>query len=59
GISFREYDGASTVTDNEGRQWQLSEDKLSHDNLELARLPAHRAFWFGWHAAYPDTLLVR
>ncbi|MDH3632200.1 MAG: DUF3179 domain-containing protein, partial [Gammaproteobacteria bacterium] len=59
GISFSEYDGASTVTDNRGRQWQLSEDKLSHDDRELARLPAHRAFWFGWHAAYPDTLLVR
>ena len=59
GIIFSEYDGASTITDNRGRQWQLSEDKLSHDDLELARLPAHRAFWFGWHAAYPDTLLVR
>ena len=25
---------------------------------KLRRLPAHRAFWFGWHAAYPDTRLV-
>ncbi len=25
---------------------------------ELDRLPAHRAFWFGWHAAHPDTQLV-
>ena len=24
----------------------------------MFRLPAHRAFWFGWHAAYPDTTLI-
>jgi len=25
----------------------------------LARLPARRAFWFGWFAQFPDTELVR
>lgn len=25
----------------------------------LERLPAHRAFWFGWFAQYPETRLVR
>ena len=25
----------------------------------LDRLPAHRAFWFGWYAQYPGTRLVR
>ena len=25
----------------------------------LRRLPAHRAFWFGWYAAYPATRLVK
>jgi len=25
----------------------------------LKRLPAHRAFWFGWYAAYPQTRLVK
>jgi len=24
----------------------------------LKRAPAHRAFWFGWHAAHPGTRLV-
>ena len=25
----------------------------------LRRLPSHNAFWFGWHAAFPNTELVR
>jgi hypothetical protein len=59
GVSFVDYDRESAVTDNDGNIWKLSEDKLSIDGAKLARLPAHRAFWFGWHAAYPDTLLVK
>jgi len=23
------------------------------------RVPARRAFWFGWHAQFPDTELIR
>ncbi len=23
------------------------------------RIPAHRAFWFGWYAQFPDTVLVK
>ena len=26
---------------------------------KLRRLPAHRAFWFGWHSVYPNTRLVK
>jgi len=26
---------------------------------ELKRLPAHRAFWFGWHSAFPETRLIK
>ena len=59
GKRFQSYDLNNVVTDSEGRQWQLSEDGLSHDNLILARLPAHRAFWFGWHSAFPDTVLIK
>ena len=58
GIQFVAYDQDSGVTDSNGGQWLLSEDKLSSNGMELARLPAHRAFWFGWHAAYPDTILI-
>lgn len=59
GIEFVAYDQDSGVTDSNGDQWLLSEDKLSGNGMELARLPAHRAFWFGWHAAYPDTILIK
>ena len=43
-----------------GRTWRMDESRLSGPNGEtLNRLPAHRAFWFGWHAAFPDTRLVK
>lgn len=59
GISFASYDGDATVTDSDGLEWTLSEDALTADDgRTLARLPAHRAFWFGWHAAFPQTRLV-
>ena len=56
---FAAQDGAATVLDEEQRKWTLSESELTGPSGEtLKRLPAHRAFWFGWHAAYPDTRLV-
>ena len=58
GVDFTEYDRDSTATDSQGRSWNLSEDGLTSGDRVLARLPAHRAFWFGWHAAYPDTILI-
>lgn len=59
GVYITDYDRDSTATDNKGRSWKLTEDKLVSEDMVLARLPAHRAFWFGWHAAYPDTILIR
>ena len=56
---FTDYDQDVTVTDSAGMKWKLSEDKLKKGDLELARLPAHRAFWFGWHSAFPDTELIK
>ena len=58
-VSFVDYDGNRIATDSQGREWQLSEAGLTHQSSELPRLPAHRAFWFGWHAAYPDTILIK
>ena len=43
-----------------GRRWKVEETHLQGENGErFERLPAHRAFWFGWHAAYPKTELVQ
>ena len=59
-IRFASYDGQSRATDETGTEWQLDEDALrSSDGRELVRLPAHRAFWFGWYAVHNDTRLVR
>ncbi len=59
GVEFVSYDQNVTVTDSLGKQWHMSEDRLSTGDNALARLPAHRAFWFGWHSAFPDTVLIK
>ena len=56
------FDGDRTALDEAGRRWTVQEDALvaaSEGAQRLERLPAHRAFWFGWHAAHPDTKLIR
>ncbi len=59
-IVFSDYDGQSTATDENGVNWALNENDLTApDGRKLPRLPAHRAFWFGWHAAFPETRLVK
>ncbi len=58
-IEFVTWDGDFTATDSNGRHWQVSESQLESDQGEvLPRLPAHRAFWFGWYSAYSHTRLV-
>ena len=56
---FAMYDQDVSLIDSEGMEWRLSEDELKSGDLTLVRLPAHRAFWFGWHSAFPDAQLVR
>jgi hypothetical protein len=60
GRVFKRWDSVQIATDRNGVKWTLHEDRLeSAAGDRLARLPAHRAFWFGWYAAYPDSRLVR
>ncbi len=59
-VRFTGWDNAATVRDSQGGAWRLEEAHLTGPNGEtLRRLPAHRAFWFGWHAAFPDTQLIK
>ncbi len=59
GVRFKDWDGVNSVQDSEGVHWSLSESKLqAEDGRTLYRLPAHRAFWFGWFSAYSHTKLV-
>ncbi len=60
GRRFAKWDQDGTAVDQSGVTWTMSEDQLtSKDGAVLARLPGHRAFWFGWYSAYPETRLVR
>jgi hypothetical protein len=60
GQVFERWDSAQVAIDQSGVKWTLHEDRLeSAAGDRLGRLPAHRAFWFGWYSAYPDTRLLR
>ena len=60
GLRFASYDGDRGAIDVEGRQWEVTEDSLlGPDGEELGRLPAFRAFWFGWYSAYAQSRLVQ
>ena len=59
-VNFVSYDGDAKVTDETGVIWELTEQSLTApDGRRLERLPYHRAFWFGWRAAYPETKLIK
>lgn len=48
------------VRDGSGREWRVAEEGLvGPDGTTLPRASAQRAFWFGWRAQYPETLLVQ
>ena len=60
GLRFTRYDGDRGAIDSEGRRWEVTEDGLlGPDGRRLNRLPAFRAFWFGWYAAYAHSRLVQ
>jgi hypothetical protein len=48
------------LTDTAGRRWTVTEEALTLDggSIALPRVVAQRAFWFGWHAQYPETILI-
>ena len=59
-ITFASWDSAATVRDSTGKAWRMDEAQLTAPSGDsLKRLPAHRAFWFGWQAAFPQTKLVK
>ena len=58
--TIQSWNGSDTARDREGGVWKVTEARLVGPRGEAReRLPAHRAFWFGWYAAYPDTRLVK
>jgi hypothetical protein len=49
------------IEDRDGRVWRVEEEALVLEGGDAARprVPARRAFWFGWYAQFPDTGLVK
>ena len=60
GIEFIDYDRDMQAKDAQGNSWVVHEEWLeNHKGERLQRLPYHRAFWFGWRAAFPKTQLIK
>ena len=61
GHQFATASGEDRVIDVQGRIWRVTEEALvlAGSGTRLARIPAFRAFWFGWFAQFPDTELVK
>jgi len=56
--TFAEGADAYSVVDANGRVWQVTEEALvGPDGETLPRLGGHLAYWFGWYAFFPDTLV--
>jgi hypothetical protein len=47
------------LVDANGREWRITEAGLENrrDSMRLPRLPGHLAYWFGWYAFFPKTLV--
>ena len=60
-VLFERRADGERVADAAGRTWRITEGALVREDDaggRLARVPAQRAFWFGWYAQFPDTELV-
>ena len=56
--TFSPSDAPDTVVDEAGNVWTVTEEALISPNGETAeRINGHLAYWFGWFAFYPETLL--
>jgi len=59
-VRFTRHASDKALIDDQGVQWIIQEEELvAPDGRVLNRLPSHNAFWFGWYAAHPDTMLIQ
>ncbi len=58
--TFQLGDSADLLLDEAGREWRVTEEALLGPDGERApRLNGHLAYWFGWYAFFPDTLVYQ
>lgn len=60
-VSFNAWDKKETLLDNKKGAWKMTESALIKMGSEkrLQRYPSHQSFWFGWHAQFPETRLIK
>lgn len=57
-----EQPASVVLRDRTGRSWRVTETALVDERAtsQLApRVSAQRAFWFGWYAQFPNTVLIK
>ncbi len=59
-VVFQSRPVTGDLVDTTGRAWRMTEEALTlaGGSITLPRVVAQRAFWFGWYAQYPATLLI-
>jgi hypothetical protein len=56
--AFRPGPTPDSVIDEEGQEWQVTEEALIGPDGETSlRISGHLAYWFGWYAMFPETLV--
>lgn len=61
-IRFNTAPKDGKIIDSQGNEWKIKEsflERIDNTAIRLSRFPAHMAFWFGWHAQYPETLSIK
>ena len=60
-ISFKKWNQIDQLEDQDQSAWKLTESELINQttNKRLKRYPSHQSFWFGWHAQFPETRLIK
>ena len=61
GVTFKKWDRWSMLTDSDGGVWEVTESGILKEGSKkrLKRYPSHQSFWFGWHAQFPETRLIK
>ncbi len=57
-LNFNPGLNAGSVIDSEGQVWSITEEALiSEEGIKVPRINGHLAYWFGWYAFFPNTLV--
>lgn len=59
-FNFASWNKSNIAIDSTGKKWKVDEAQITGPKGEvLNRVAAHRAFWFGWYSAFPNTKLIK